>query len=219
MSAFGTFGSFVKKTLEGVAEILSAPFVGDQQSAAAPAVAPSSPSCPPSLPTSPPTAVRGESAALVADCALETIAKGRTLSDAPYGPDYPASAATRRYRALKAEGLTPKQAREFSHSAKKFAQYKSLSTTRSNGSALTNWGRLEAFDQGVEAYVRRRKQTGALKQDLKIIEAEIERARELLIQKFIDGEDALTNDHVLLIEKVSAAIAVTGSGSRPGVAI
>lgn len=209
MSAFGTFGSFVKKTLEGVAEILCAPFVGDQQSAAAPPVA--------SPPASPPaTAREDESAARLADRATEDTAKGRTLSDAPYGPDYPASAATRRYRALKAEGLTPKQAREFSHSAKKFAQYRALSTTRSNGSSETNWDRLEGFDQGAEAHLRRRKQTGALKQDLKIIEAEIERARELLIQKFIDGEDALTKDHVLLIEKVSAAIAAAGSESRPG---
>lgn len=205
MSTFGKIGSFIRKTAEGVVEIVSAPFVSAPPAHSTIVPAANSAVLPEAAPASAPEVISvvvqeakaifiqetnsveerpSPSAPLgVAHPPPEVMAAavGRTLSSEPYGPEFPASAVTRRYRALKAEGLTAKQASEFSHSSKKYARYRVLAATRAYDGGETYWDRLRDFDQKAEAHLQHLKQGAALKQDVKVFKADIERARDLLI--------------------------------------
>lgn len=207
MSTFGKIGSFLKSTVQGVVEIISAPFLSAQRAPTASStfVIAASAAKERSLASYPRGAETAASAVAVASEPTNSPA-GRIVSSEPYGPEFPTSAVTRRYRALKAEGLTPKQASEFSHSAKKYAQYRILSATRPYDGADTYWDTLKDFDQKAALHLQQMKQAAVLKQDILIFKMEIERARDLLIQKFIDGKDALAEDNFALIQKVAEAI-------------
>ncbi len=209
MSTFGKFGSFIRTVAEGFSEIICLPFQGPQpastpRAALDPAAHSADAPMAPGEPASPETLTPSEAA----EQGPADAAKGRILSIKPYGPEFPASAVTRRYRALKAEGLTPKQASEFSHSQKKYARYKILSTTRPFDGAETYWDKLKDFDHKAEAHLQMLKETAVLKQDVAILKLEIKRARDLLIQKFIDGKDTLTADNFALVKKVVETIDV-----------
>ena len=114
---------------------------------------------------------------------------------------FPGNGVTRRYRTLRAEGLTPKYANEFSRSSKKYVQFRILSTTRPRAGALTYWDLVKCFDHKAAARTGLMKQLAASKKEIAQFKTQIERARKLLIRKYVDGIDALKNDDVHLNKK------------------
>ena len=121
---------------------------------------------------------------------------------------FPGNGVTRRYRTLRAEGLTPKYANEFSRSSKKYVQFRILSTTRPRAGALTYWDLVKCFDHKAAARTGLMKQLAASKKEIAQFKTQIERARRLLIRKYVDGIDALKNDDVHLIKNVAEIIGV-----------
>lgn len=118
----------------------------------------------------------------------------------------PGSPVAQRYRTLKAEGLLPKHASEFSRSAKKYALFRSLSTTRPHDGAATYWELVKDFERAAAAHLEKLKESGASKQKVAYFKTQTERARDLLIQKFVRGKDALAEADARFVREIAETI-------------
>jgi len=118
----------------------------------------------------------------------------------------PGSPVAQRYRTLKAEGLLPKHASEFSRSAKKYSLFRTLSTTRPHDGAATYWELVKDFEQNASAHVDKLKESGASKQKIAYFKTQADRARDLLIQKFVRGKEALAEADADFVHEIAKTI-------------
>jgi hypothetical protein len=106
----------------------------------------------------------------------------KTAGEAP-APDSRSRVAAR-YQALKAEGLTAKEANDFSRSEKKYALYLRLSSTRLFDGAKTHWETLKDFDHKGADELARRKASGVPAEEIAILRKQMAEARAELIAKY-----------------------------------
>ncbi|WP_156964479.1 hypothetical protein [Methylocapsa aurea] len=127
-------------------------------------------------------------------------------SSALNGAEAPGSLVAQRYRTLKAEGLTPKQANEFSRSARKYGQFRTLSTTRPHAGAATYWDKLKDFDQKAAAHAEALKGSGASKSEIATFKGQTERARDLLIKTYLNGKAALVDGDAAFVRDIGEGL-------------
>lgn len=125
-------------------------------------------------------------------------------SGEPPGSDSKSRVASR-YQALKAEGLTAKEANDFSRSERKYALYWRLSTTRLFEGAKTHWETLKDFDRKAADELARRKTAGVSIEEIMVLKKQIADARAELIAKY-QVEDGPGRKNSIEVETVAKLI-------------
>ncbi|SFK54334.1 hypothetical protein [Methylocapsa palsarum] len=119
--------------------------------------------------------------------AVASLPAGDQPSEASVAPESRSRVALR-YQALKAAGLSAKEANDFSRSEKKYALYQRLSSTHLPESAKTQWEALKEFDLKAADEAARRKGEGVPVEDLRVLKKQIAKARSELIARYQPGE-------------------------------
>jgi hypothetical protein len=145
----------------------------------------------------------GEGSPATPDAAAEVAVHKSSALD---GAEAPGSLVAQRYRTLKAEGLTPKQANEFSRSARKYGQFRTLSTTRPHAGAATYWDKLKDFDQKAADHAQALKSSGASKSEIATFKSQTERARDLLIKTYVNGKAALADGDAAFVRDIGEGL-------------
>lgn len=142
---------------------------------------------------------------------VKAAAKSEPPSAAADGGEIPGSPVAQRYRTLKAEGLAPKHASEFSRSAKKYTLFRTLSTTRPHDGAAVYWELVKGFEQKTAEHADKLKSAGAPKQKIANFKTEAGRARDFLIQQYVQGKDALAEADAAFVQDIAKTIGFSGA--------
>lgn len=110
-----------------------------------------------------------------------------------------------RYQLLKADGLTAKEANDFSRSERKFSLYRRLASTPLFEGGKTQWEVLKEFDMKAAQQLAGRKASGAAQEELQNIKEQVAAARAELIAKYQGGDDAISLKP-LALDKVAKMI-------------
>jgi hypothetical protein len=132
---------------------------------------------------------------------------GAPVGKIPSGEPAPdlRSRVAARYQALKAQGLSAKEANDFSRSAKKYALYLRLSSTRLSEAGKTHWETLKDFDAKAADELARRKASGVPAEEIVVLKKQIADARSELIGKY-QADDGPGRENSIEVETVAKII-------------